>query len=163
MGLKTLFQTRNDLSIVVLHHLRKEPGNRSSTIRKFSDVAGSYALRAATDQNIVMFAHGGKEHPTRRRIIVEGRFGANESFDAELNGAIYSRMDAEPVVEEKGIAAVDPQAFIAGALRDNPALDRFGNKNLADRLGVSEYQVQEFRKKNRKGTFGIAGRDPQPA
>lgn len=156
MELKTLFQTRNDLSIVVLHHLRKGDSNNPSPIRKFSDVAGSYALRAATDQNIVMFAHGGKEHPNRRRIILEGRFGANESLDAELNGATYNRIDAEPVVEKQGIAAVDRQADIAGALNDDPRLDLLANKPLAEKLKewkITEHQIQVFRKKHPRGSI----------
>src|SRR5579862_4301940 len=57
MALKSLYKIQPQLAIVLLHHLRKpsnKPGQTSS-IRDFSDIAGSYAFRAATDQNMIMF------------------------------------------------------------------------------------------------------------
>jgi hypothetical protein len=158
MGLKSLFTTRPDLAIIVLHHLRKGDGARPKPIRSFADVAGSYALRAATDQNVVMFAPEPKHHPTRRRILVEGRFDEPYSFDVELGEGGYQPLvnRAEPLPAGRR----DMQGEISEAVRADPQLAELSDRKLADKLKVTVHQVRVFRDKSRTGRIEQAVPNP---
>jgi RecA-family ATPase len=100
--LKTLLTDNAQLSIVILHHLRKENNNRGGDVaaRSFADIANSYALRAGTDQNILIYRPS-KKHETVRTLKIEGRFSMEHEFQVslDLKKQEFVRLD-KPVEDE---------------------------------------------------------------
>jgi len=70
--LKKLYTVVPGLGIAVLCHCREMAGSKN-TIRSFADIAGSYAIRAVSDMNILLYAKNRKTNPRQRTYVTEGR------------------------------------------------------------------------------------------
>jgi hypothetical protein len=146
-ALKVLLKSRPNLAIVILHHLRKEVAGGNQTARTFGDIANSYALRAGTDQNVLLFAPNKKKAPNVRSLMIEGRFvDSEEEIQVELTPDGFQLRNAQ-VEDDKRPA----QELILEAVSRDPELNNLVVRDLADRLGISTKQVQLFRQKFPKG------------
>lgn len=145
--LKSLMATIPDLAIVVCHHLRKEDEQKGGGARSFHDIANSYALRAASDMNIIFYRPDRKEENKNLRTMkVEGRF-LEEEYEMSFRKVGDSfQQEAAPVRE-------DPYKDIKQALTYNPDLAKLSIRKLADDLKIDEGRVKRFKQKH--PDFGV--------
>jgi hypothetical protein len=147
MDLKSLFRSVPGLAIVVLHHCRIENQSRGGDfrIRRFSDIAGSYALRASSDQNILLFAADEQNDPRTRTVKIEGRFemGAVDGFDIRLS-ADEQDYELAPIGMNFGASLQKEKLHLA--LEADPSIAELSERDLAEKVGVSRHQAREWRK-----------------
>jgi hypothetical protein len=141
--LKSLLKKRPNLAVIILHHLRKEVAGQKVS-RSFGDIANSYALRAGTDQNILIYSPDKKKSPNVRCLSIEGRFvDSEESISIELTPEGFRLLDGEIKAEPT------PQEKLLELVRLKPELNDLSFRELADATGFSLRQVQIFRKTQR--------------
>jgi hypothetical protein len=136
--LKSLQADSPDLAIVVCHHLRKEDAKTRGN-RSFSDIANSYALRAASDMNIIIWKPSSKpENKNLRSMRIEGRFLEEEtSISFQKIGDDFQRTDA-PV-------KVNPNDVILKEVLANPVYNTMSIRKLAEELDRPKTTIGRFR------------------
>jgi RecA-family ATPase len=150
--LKQLLVDTPDLAIIILHHLRKEFNGRGGNMqaRNFSDIANSYALRAMTDMNILIYRPSKKKELERVRTLkMEGRFiRGEETHQVELaeNGKAFS-ICKKAIKEDDGWQDLLLEACIA-----DPELNKLSNEALRKELDVPIRAVRKFRETYKKGS-----------
>lgn len=152
-ALKQLLVDTPDLAIIILHHLRKEFNGRGGGdmhARNFSDIANSYALRAMTDMNILIYRPSKKKELERVRTLkMEGRFiRSEETHQVELaeDGKAFS-------ICKKAVREDDDwQEQLLEACIANPELTKLSNDALHKELDVPLRAVRKFRKTYKKGS-----------
>jgi hypothetical protein len=151
--LKSLQADSPDLAIVVCHHLRKEDNKRAYGARAFNDIANSYALRAASDMNILMWQPSGKaEDKNLRTMRIEGRFLEEEvSFHFRKVGEIFNPSDAP--------AKRNSHDRILEAIYAKPSLNALSVRDLANELGKSKSVIGRFREEYPQDHMAFAGFD----
>jgi RecA-family ATPase len=145
MELKTLYSSVPGLAIVVLHHCRKEGQWKGGDheVRKFADMAGSYAIRAASDQNILLFSPDKKNDPRVRTVKVEGRFemGAEEGFDIRLSP---DENDYELVPQLTWGKSLQ-QEKLHQAYAADPTIIDLTEREIAEKFDVTRHQVRNWK------------------
>lgn len=92
MELKSLFQTRPDLSIIILHHLRKPENNaKSGRTQDENDVLGSQSYIAGVDQIVVLSEKETGTINPMRRLRFKGRFEVESTLEVALIKDKYVR------------------------------------------------------------------------
>ena len=136
--LKSLQTSFPGLSIVVLHHLRKEDEKKKRE-PTFHDIANSYALTAASDMNAILWKPSGKKEDINLRSIkIQGRFLDEEvPFSFRKNGPEFSRSDAP--------RKKDGNAIILERVLAHPNWWDLSIRELADKLETKKHYVESFR------------------
>lgn len=139
--LKSLQSDIPDLAICVNHHLRKEDFQRGGK-RTFADIANSYALRAASDTNIILYRPSNKrEDSNLRELQIESRF-------LEDVQTLRFRKNGSEFTEETGELTSPVAEKIRAAIQANPELDKLSIRVLADTLKVTKSAVERYRQSN---------------
>jgi AAA domain len=85
MELKSLFQTRPELSIVILHHLRKPESNpKHRHGQDENDVLGSQSYIAGVDQIVILSEPQSGSPSPLRKLMFKGRFEAESELGIAL-------------------------------------------------------------------------------
>jgi AAA domain len=136
--LKTLQTSFPGLSIVVLHHLRKEDMKKKGD-PTFHDIANSYALTAASDMNAILWQPSKKKEDSNLRSIkIQGRFLDEElPFSFRKNGQEFSGSDAST---KKNWNEIILERVLA-----HPDWWDLSIRELADKLEVKKHYVESFR------------------
>jgi RecA-family ATPase len=129
---QSVFSVNRDIAIIVLHHLRK---GRGKGVKDFNSMAGSYALRASSDCNILLL----KGEKNRRVIKTESRMGEVSERTIALDDEGYR------VLNEMQFNAA---ARIEKALHENPEYKALSQEKLADVLKVGRQTIRTFLKNN---------------
>ena len=140
-------------AIIINHHLRKIAAGREPD---FNDVANSFGMRAVPDSNLLLHNPKLMGRPNVRKLKIEGRFGLVPDRYIELTPEGYvTRENIGQALPERN---VDDQHVLFNAHKLNPDLEGMGQKKVAGEIGVSEYQVIQFRKQYPPAarTFGNA-------
>jgi archaellum biogenesis ATPase FlaH len=138
--LKSIQTEFPDLAIVVCHHLRKEDQIHGKGVRSFSDIANSYAFRAAADMNVLLWKPSNKPvDKNLRNLTIEGRF-IEEEF------AISFRKEGDEFRACGPPVKPDPYLWIVNRVLEEPELNNLSEQALADELGVSRKKIRGFRK-----------------
>ena len=149
--LKILITKFPDLAILILHHLRKEKNDagRYETVKTFSDIANSYALRAGSDQNILFYCPSSNEEDKMVRTVrIEGRFVDQETtFQIVLTPNGFGKRQ-QPVEEP---AENEQDRLLALCLKD-PALNDQPRATICEAYGFTAHQVNTFRQTYPRGT-----------
>src|SRR6185369_5367051 len=130
--LKALYSIVPGLAIVVLCHCRKLSGTKPA--RSFADIAGSYAIRAGSDMNILLFAKDRKLYPRERTYVTEGRF--NEHI-TDADGLTVEQSEDGSTFKYVTMPiwkAPDPKVILRDAVIAEPSLLKLGRDALADRF-----------------------------
>jgi len=138
--LKSIQSEFPDLAIVVCHHLRKEDAGRGGMNRSFSDIANSYAFRAAADMNVLLWKSSKKlADKNLRNITIEGRF-LDEEYSMSFRKVVHDFIRVKPP------AKAYPYQDILDDILAEPELNKLPNRKLATELGIDVNKVKRFRK-----------------
>lgn len=129
---QSVFSVNRDIAIIVLHHLRKE---RGQSVKNFNAMAGSYALRASSDCNILLL----KGEKNRRIVKTETRMGEVPDRTIALGD------DGYRVLNEMEFNAA---AKIKNALQEHPEYAALSQDKLADKLQIGRQSIRTFLKNN---------------
>jgi hypothetical protein len=137
--LKSLQADAPDLAIVVCHHLRKEDEEEAYGERSFSDIANSYALRAASDMNVIMWKPSARvEDKNLRSMKIEGRFLVE---DANLS---FRKIEDDFQLVDAPIR-LHPHQVILSIIQKRPDLNRLSVRELSDEIGKTKSLIARFR------------------
>jgi hypothetical protein len=157
-ALKQLLVDNPDLAIVILHHLRKEFNGRGreTKVRTFADIANSYALRAMTDMNILIYQpSSNKEHKCVRALKIEGRFVRGEekqTVELSEDGKSFS-LCTKKIEEDFGAADNgDDEVDLFNAFVKDPSLNELSEQKLHAMTGIPLRAIRSLRQKYPKGT-----------
>jgi hypothetical protein len=158
-ALKELLVGNPDLAIVVLHHLRKEPNIRGgdNVTRSFSDIANSYALRAFSDTNVLIYKTSpNAEDEFKRTLVIEGRLTHSQLpliIELTKNGFVDVTPKIAPKKEESSFDKL-LRKCIQVPDATNWSIDR-----IIEEWGFTETEVRNFRRVYNKGhEFGFGPR-----
>ena len=130
--LKALYSIVPGLAIVVLCHCRKLSGTKPAL--SFADIAGSYAIRAGSDMNILLFAKDRKLYPRERTYVTEGRFNEHITDADGLTVELSEDGSTFKYVTMPIWKAPDPKVILRDAVIAEPSLLKLGRDALADRF-----------------------------
>jgi hypothetical protein len=163
--LKELVSEYPGLAIAINHHLRKDDYTDTGgdvLDRNFNDIANSYALRAASDMNVIIYKPSKADaNENLRKIKVEGRL-IEERFECQyrlLKNHQFVRADGDA---KKANDRTEEQSLILKSLQASPELDNLANRPLSELLTkehgqtISEKQVRNFRNQYPKGSIALS-------
>jgi hypothetical protein len=130
--LKALYSQVPGLAIVVLCHCRKLSGTK--TARSFADIAGSYAIRAVSDMNILLFAKDRKNYPRERTYVTEGRFNEHITDAEGLTVELSEDGSTFKYVTMPTWKFPEPKVVLMEAVKAEPSLLSLGRDSLAERF-----------------------------
>jgi hypothetical protein len=138
-ALKTLYSQVPGLAIAVLCHCRKLHG--TAKIRRFADIAGSYAIRAVSDMNVLLFAENIETSPRERTYVVEGRFVEHTTPKDGIQVALSEDWNtyelSTPIFRPP-----EPMDLLEAAFQANPELATLGRDTIAQQVGVTPYYAR---------------------
>lgn len=152
--LRNLLVDAPNLAIVILHHLRKEdnlPGGKTM-VRTFADMANSYAFRAGSDQNVLIYKQDSNDENSHvRTIVVEGRFMGDkptDRFQVELTPTGYQRIVAPVSADDLKRQEKDAEVEeLAQMIHEHPEWEELGERKLKAASHKSERVIRAYREK----------------